>query len=460
VQQKFTTSERRAVFGLSAIYGLRMFGLFLILPVLAIYADKLEGSTPFLVGMALGAYGIAQAILQIPFGLLSDKFGRKRIITIGLVIFAFGSLIAGMADNVYLMIIGRVLQGSGAIAAAVLALTADLTRENQRSKAMAVIGMSIGGSFMLAFILSSPLVSMFGFSGIFYVTALMAILAIFALWFYVPTQAPKASRDVKFVVSDFWALLKHPQLMRLNFGIFALHCILTALFVVIPLLLVNRAELASKEHWKMYVPVMLASILLMAPMIMASTKTHLVMRIFLMAICLLMLAQLLLFVSALDNVFSIALCLLVFFIGFNALEALLPSLITRVSPAANKGTAVGIYNTFQFSGVFVGGAVAGYLMGTSGENMVFVFCGVLLIIWASLVIFSPAIALYDSKLIKLKQNLGQQTKEIDQIYANLLALDGVKDVTIIQEESIAYLKVDKAQLVVSELNNFDFVEND
>ena len=315
------------------------------MPVLAIYADKLEGSTPFLVGMALGAYGITQAVLQIPFGLLSDKFGRKRIITIGLVIFAFGSLIAGMADNVYLMIIGRVLQGSGAIAAAVLALTADLTRENQRSKAMAVIGMSIGGSFMLAFILASPLVSMVGFSGIFYVTALMAILAIFALWFYVPTQVPKSSRDVKFVVSDFWALLKHPQLMRLNFGIFALHSILTALFVVIPLLLVNRAELASQEHWKMYVPVMLASILLMAPMIMASTKTHLVMRIFLMAICLLMLAQLLLFVSALDNVFSIALCLLVFFIGFNALEALLPSLITRVSPAANKGTAVGIYNT-------------------------------------------------------------------------------------------------------------------
>ena len=459
VQQKFTAIERRAVFGLSAIYGLRMFGLFLILPVLAIYANQFEGSTPLLVGLTLGAYGIAQAFLQIPFGLLSDKYGRKRIITIGLCLFIVGSLVAGFSTDIYWMIFGRVLQGSGAIAAAVLALTADLTRENQRAKAMAIIGISIGTSFMLAFIAASPLVSLFGFSGLFFMTAGLAVLAIVALWLYVPNQVPRPSRDVKFVASDFANLLKHQHLMRLNYGIFVLHCVLTAMFVVIPLLLSDRLALASTEHWKVYVPVMLASIVFMAPLVIASANKARLMRVFLTAIILLMISQVILFISALDNVYSVALCLLVFFVGFNALEAMLPSLVTRVAPAAMKGTAVGIYNTFQFSGVFIGGALGGFLMGEGGPNGVFMFCGLLLVSWVAMVIFAPRIALFDTHMVKLLSMSHNQSKENNSRYDNLLALDGVKDVTIIDEENVAYLKVDKAKFDTNALSDLNFVDN-
>ncbi len=458
MQQNFTSIERRAVFGLSVIYGLRMFGLFLLLPVLAIHADTLAYSTPLLVGLTIGGYGIAQAIFQIPFGLMSDKFGRKKIITFGLFLFLLGSVIAGFSENIYSMLFGRILQGSGAIAAAVLALTADLTRENQRSKAMAIIGVSIGGSFMLAFIVAAPLVSLIGFSGLFFVTALLAMMAITALWLYVPNQLARPSRDVKFVVSDFVGLFKHPHLMRLNLGIFVLHCVLTAMFVVVPLLLVERLNMSPVTHWKLYIPVMLASVVLMIPMIIASANKAMIMRVFLIAICLLILAQIGLYVSNLDSFYSIASCLLVFFVGFNALEALLPSLVTRLSPAANKGTAVGIYNTFQFSGVFIGGAVGGFLMGESGVDAVFVFCGVLLLSWSTIVIFSPEAPLYDSQLVKLNKNRVNQTEENSQIYDNLLEVDGVKDVTIIDEENIAYLKVDRVDFDLSSLNKFTFVE--
>lgn len=459
VQHKFTAIERRAVFGLSAIYGLRMFGLFLILPVLAIYSDQLEGSTPFLVGLTLGAYGIAQAILQIPFGLMSDKYGRKRLITIGLVIFILGSIVAGFSTDIYWMIFGRALQGSGAIAAAVLALTADLTRENQRSKAMAIIGVSIGTSFMLAFIVAAPLVSLLGFSGLFFVTAALAIFAILALWFYVPNQTPRSSRDVKFRAADFSSLLKHPQLMRLNVGIFVLHSVLTSMFVVIPLLLNDRVGLALTEHWKVYVPVMLASIVFMAPLVMASANKARLMRIFLIAIILLVVAQVILFVSSLDNVYSIAICLFIFFVGFNALEAMLPSLVTRVAPAAMKGTAVGIYNTFQFSGVFIGGAVGGFLMGNGGPNSVFVFSGLLLLSWALIVIFAPRVVLFDSRMVKLLAMSHNQAEENLARYDSLLTLDGVKDVTIIDEENVAYLKIDKADFDIEALSKLAFVDN-
>jgi MFS family permease len=459
ITSKFTSLERRAVFGLSAIYGLRMFGLFLILPVLAIYAADLEGSTPLLIGLTLGAYGIAQAILQIPFGLLSDKFGRKKIITIGLVIFIVGSIVAGLSDDVYWMIFGRTLQGSGAIAAAVLALTADLTRENQRAKAMAVIGISIGGSFMLAFIAASPLVQLFGFAGLFYATAILAFLAILMLWFYVPNQSSRPSRDVKFIAKDFSSLLRHGHLMRLNIGIFVLHCVLTAMFVVVPLLLSDRAGLASELHWKVYVPVMLLSIVFMAPLVIMSSNKQRLMKVFLAAICILLCAQVLLFVSKLDNAYSIGLCLLVFFVGFNTLEAMLPSLVTRVAPAAMKGTAVGIYNTFQFSGVFIGGVFGGYLMGKGGYQAVFVLCGLLLLMWALVVVFSPRFALYDSRILRLVESSKLSNKELAARYDTLMSLDGVRDVIIIDEENVAYLKIDKTEFDVQALDGLSVVDN-
>jgi len=453
--KKLTSLERKAITGLSAIYGLRMFGLFLVLPVLAVYATQLEGSTPFLIGMVLGAYGIAQAVLQIPFGLMSDKFGRKRVITTGLIMFIAGSIVAALASDIYWMIFGRVLQGSGAIAAAVLALTADLTRENQRTKAMAVIGMSIGLSFMLALVVASPLMALFSIAGLFYLTAFLAVLAILALWFYVPNQTQRASRDVKFVATDFLFLFQHAQLWRLNVGIFVLHCVLTAMFVVVPLLLVNRAGLSVETHWHVYLPVLLGSVVLMVPLVIASAKKQLTMRIFTATICVLMLAQVLFFVSQLNNVYSIGFCLLIFFVGFNALEAMLPSLVTRLAPASMKGTAVGIYNTFQFLGVFLGGALGGYLMGNGGEQSVFIFCGLLLVIWAGAVMTAPKASLYDTRLVKLSDDM--KIQDSDQRYDILMAVNGVKDVTIVDEEKIVYLKINKAEFSDEALMNIDFL---
>lgn len=455
LEKKFTPVERRAVFGLSAIYGLRMFGLFLVLPVLAVFAEGLPRATPFLIGAVLGAYGLAQAMLQIPFGLLSDKFGRKRIITIGLLIFALGSLIAAFATDIYWVIVGRVLQGSGAIAAAVLALVADLTRENQRAKSMAFIGMSIGFSFMLALVLAPPLVDLFEMSGLFLLTAAMSILAIFALWLYVPNQASRPSRDVKFVAGDFRDLFIHQDLWRLNAGVFVLHFTLTAMFVVIPILLVKQIGFVVGDHWQIYLPVLVLSVLLMMPMVIKSGNKQWTMRIFMISIVILMLAQVVLFISELNNVYSVALCLLVFFVGFNALEAMLPSLITRLAPPAMKGTAVGIYNTFQFTGVFLGGLAGGYLMGHSGEQAVFVVCGLLIVIWAIIVITASGFVLYDTHLIRLSDQAKQMN--LNSRYDMLLAVDGVKDVTIIDEENIAYLKVDWSKFKEQQLEQFDFL---
>jgi len=457
--KSLSSIERRAILGLSMIYGLRMFGLFLVLPILAVYAQQFEQSTPLLIGMVLGVYGMSQAMLQIPFGLMSDKYGRRRIITIGLIIFAIGSFVAAFADDIYWLLLGRFLQGSGAIAAAVLALTADLTRENQRAKAMAIIGMTIGLSFMLALVLAAPLVKLVGMSGLFMLTAALALLAILALWSYVPRRAPKPSRDVKFVASDFIKLFKNAHLWRLNISIFVLHCVLITMFVVVPLLLVERANLAIDNHWQVYLPVLLLSVVFMLPIVWASSNKDKVMRLFLVAILVLIAAQLLFLFTGLNSVYSIALSLLVFFVGFNALEAMLPSLVTRLAPSAMKGTAVGVYNTFQFSGVFVGGVVGGYLMGEFGVQGVFLFCLVLLVLWVVVIYSAPPVKLYDSRLIKLAaQNSAQGSIDsTDNRYAILLALDGVKDVTIIDEEQLAYLKIDSTLFDEQQIVDLDFV---
>ena len=419
-----------------------MFGLFLILPVLAIYAEQLEDATPMLMGIALGVYGITQALFQIPFGMLSDRFGRKPVLILGLTIFALGSLVAALSSTIEGVIAGRALQGAGAIAAVVLALTSDLTRESQRTKAMAIIGMTIGLSFLIALIAAPVLEFFIGVRGLFVLTAILATLSMLLIWKVVPTPVQTKNLEVSAVPQRMWSLLRHKQLIRLDLGIFVLHFVLTAMFVVVPIVLLEQLQLATHDHWRVYVPALLASIVFMVPMIMLSTRKNWMMRIFMAAVIILLFAQCLLMWRP-YGVIGITVCLFFFFWGFNLLEAMLPSLVSRVAPAAGKGSAMGVYNTFQFLGVFFGGFIGGTIYGQFGITAVFTVCGVLLFLWVWLIQTAPELVLLDSMVV--------QVDSIDR-KAQLLAVAGVEEVILLEEELTVYLKVDKSKLDVAALN--------
>ncbi len=376
---KMTPLELRASIGLAGIFGLRLLGMFVILPVFAIYAERLPGGNNLtLVGIALGAYGLTQAILQIPFGWWSDRIGRKPVVYIGLVIFAIGSFVAALAPNIYIVILGRILQGAGAISAVVIAMTADLTREEQRAKAMAMIGSTIGLSFALSLIASPWLDRVIGVPGIFAMTGVLALAGIIVMWRFIPDPPPTppvSGRGLR----DFWNVLLDPQLARLNWGIFALHAVLMALFIVVPFTL-RDAGLPVAEHWKIYLPVMLGSFVLMLPPIMQAGKPELLRRWFIIAVALLLAGHLALpWLNA--NLWLLSLFLLAFFVPFNVLEAMLPTLSTRLAPAHAKGTAIGLYSTIQFFGTFVGAVAGGFLYQRWGLVGVVVLDAVLLSIW-------------------------------------------------------------------------------
>lgn len=428
--------EKRSIAALASVYGLRMFGLFLILPVLAVYAQQLDGASPMLMGVALGVYGITQALFQIPFGMLSDKFGRKPIIIFGLVIFIVGSLVAALSSSIGGVIVGRALQGAGAIAAVVMALTSDLTRENQRTKAMAFIGMSIGFSFLLALIFAPILAFFIGVKGLFVLTAIMGGASILVVWKVVPSPVQTYNLEVRAVPRKMLELLRHPHLIRLDLGIFILHFVLTAMFVVVPVILGEQLNIDQQDQWKVYVPALLASIVFMIPMIILSSKKQQLMRVFLAAISILLFAQCLLMWRPL-GVMGMTICLFFFFWGFNLLEAMLPSLVSRVAPAAGKGSAMGVYNTFQFLGVFFGGLTGGALYGAIGISAVFVVSGLLLIVWVWLVYTAPRLRLLDSLVVAVNHDAGIDCK------LHLEMVEGVEEVIIIEGESTAYLKVDK-----------------
>ncbi|HEY8555203.1 MAG TPA: MFS transporter [Burkholderiales bacterium] len=366
-----TALERRAVAALAGIYSTRLLGLFLILPVFALYAEGLAGYTPQLMGFALGVYGLTQALLQLPFGIASDRFGRKPVIAFGLLLFALGSAVAALASSIEAVIAGRALQGAGAVSAAVTALVADVTRETQRTKAMAVIGVSVGASFLVAIPLGSALNAFIGVPGIFWLTAVLALAGLVILWLGVPgpaarrVPAPSASP-----LSQAGAILRDSRLLRLNAGIFALHAALTAVFVVLPIALVESAGLPQNEHAALYFPLMIASALPLFPLIAWSERRGRQGALFAGAILVLGLA---LAALALEHgsLFVIAAGLLVFFTAFNVLEASLPALVSKLAPADARGMALGIYSTFQFLGAFVGGDRGGWLYQHYGIGAVF-----------------------------------------------------------------------------------------
>ncbi len=432
-----TGLERRSVGVLAAIYGLRIAGLFLIFPVFALYAGALEGQTPFLVGMALGAYGLTQAILQIPLGALSDRIGRKPVIALGLVIFAIGSVVAALSDSIWGVILGRAIQGAGAIAAAAMAMVADLTREEQRTKAMALIGITIGATFILSMVIGPLLNHAIGVPGIFWLTALFALIAAVVLLVGVPT--PKRSQAETAGLAQFRLMLQDAQLLRLNFGIFVLHLVLTALFVALPGVIVQYGDLPVNEHWRLYLPVMLVAIATMAPFMRMGNSGRGARTILISAAAVLMVAEA---VFALESraYWGLVIGLWLFFTAFNLLEALLPSLVSRVAPAHAKGAAIGIYSTSQFLGAFVGGALGGALLGVYGPSGVFWAGAVLLLALLVVNVLMPMPRLLTTHTLRLPPDADRT----DDLAGRLARLPGVAEAVVLTEERVAYLKVDPA----------------
>lgn len=447
ITSPMSSLERRATLSLSSIYALRMLGLFMILPVLSLFAETLEGATPLLIGLAISVYGLTQALLQIPFGLMSDRFGRKKIIIMGLLLFATGSIVAALSTTIYGVLIGRALQGSGAIAAAIMALVADLTHEVHRTKAMAMIGASIGVSFGVAMVIGPVIAGYTGIQGIFWLTAILSFLAIFVVLFVVPNpQKTQIHRDAEVDPAQFTQVLKNKDLLRLDYGIFILHLILTATFVIVPLL-IRDAGLASAEHWKVYLPVLVTSMAVIIPFVILAEKQRKMKLVFVGAVATLVFANLGLFFFN-DSLLTLIACLWVFFCGFNLLEATLPSLISKTAPGHLKGTAMGAYSSAQFFGAFLGGTTGGWIYGAYGASYVFLFCAIAGSTWLIVAMFMNAPQYLANLLISTENIAGAK---LDAFLTAMLAVDGVASANLQASENVLYLKVDNAQLDKDEL---------
>lgn len=429
-----TRLELRAGLSLASIFALRMLGLFLILPVFSLAAARLPGGDNLtLVGVALGAYGLTQAMLQIPFGMASDRYGRKRVIIAGLLLFAAGSFLAAAAPDIYWTIAGRALQGAGAISAAVTALAADLTREQHRTKVMALIGSSIGLMFALSLVAAPALDAAIGLRGIFMLTGLLALAAILMVARVVPEPPSVAHHDHAPV--GFLDVLLDAQLLRLNFGILTLHFIQMAMFVVVPGAIVATGGIPVAEHWKVYLPVVLASFILMLPPIYFAERRARIKAVFVGSVFVLLLAQGgFLFGSGMFR--SLVANLVVFFVVFNILEASLPSLVSRIAPPQAKGTALGIYNTTQSLGLFLGGAAGGALAQHSGAAGVFGVGIALALIWLGI-----AVTMQAPPVVALREFLVRPHVDIERLREQLAGLPGVREAVVEPERRIAYLKV-------------------
>ena len=437
--ESLNTQEKRAAVGLASIYGLRMLGMFLILPVFALYAAHIPGGdNHFLVGLALGTYGLTQAMLQLPYGMISDRIGRKKVIVFGLLLFAAGSFIAAFASNIYWIILGRMVQGSGAIAAALTALLADLTREEHRTKAMAMIGGTIGLTFAFSLVAGPVFDHLIGVPGIFAMTGILSLLAILAIKFYVPDPLHTSFHsDAEANPAKLADVVRDSQLLRLDFGIFALHAAQMGMFVVIPGILVKTGHLPLNHHWWVYLPVVVAAFILMVPAIIYGEKRGKLKPVFLAAIFLMVLAQLGMF-SGIHSFAAVVASLFLYFVAFNILEATLPSLISKLAPASAKGTAMGVYNTSQAFGQFTGGAIGGLLAQHFGYAEVFAFCTVLMVLWLALASGMRTPPAVKTRMFHLGKLSGGDADRLKQALAGVM---GVEEVIVLAEEGVAMLKV-------------------
>ncbi|EKF74444.1 major facilitator family transporter [Alcanivorax hongdengensis A-11-3] len=449
-QSALTPLERRAASALASIFSLRMLGLFMIYPVFSVYARHLPGATPVTIGLALGIYGLTQALLQIPFGLWSDRIGRRKVITIGLLLFAAGSVLAALSHSIYGIIAGRALQGAGAVGSVILALMADLTRDDQRTKAMAIIGMSIGLSFALAVVAGPVFNSHIGVNGIFWLTAVLALLGLAVLYMAVPQpDQQRLHRDNQAVPALLAEVLKNGQLLRLDFGIFAQHAMLTATFLGLPVLLRDSSGLQVEQEWALYLPVLAASVVLMVPLIIYGERNARLKSVFIGAIVASGLAQLV-FALGYHSLWLLVPVIVVFFTAFNLLESSLPSLISRLAPAGMKGTAMGVYSSSQFFGIFVGGVAGGWLQSHFGLPGVFGFSVLLALLWLAVTAGLRNPGHMSSRVV----SLGALKDEAPELAASRIrAITGVLDVAVAPEDGTAILKVDSRQFDEPALDN-------
>ena len=437
--ERMSPFELKSAISLASIYGLRMLGMFLILPVFALYAQNLPGANHTLIGVALGIYGLTQAALQLPFGMASDRFGRKRVIYFGLLVFALGSFMAASATGIWGVILGRAIQGAGAISAAVTALLADLTREEHRTKAMAIVGTTIGVTFAVSLVIAPPLYHWIGIPGIFAMTGGLALTAMAVVRFVIPN--PRASHfhsDAEATPAKLKDVIRNTELLRLNFGIFSLHAAQMGLFVVIPFALLKTAGIDQDHHWMIYLPIMLVSFVFMVPAIIYGEKKLKLKEVFVAAVALMLIAQLLL-AQFIGQFWGIVVSLTCYFVAFNVLEATLPSLISKIAPASAKGTAMGVYNTSQSFGMFLGGVVGGYLSQHYGASAVFIFCSVLISIWLVLAFSMERPPAVRTRLFHVREMDPGRATELSK---QLAKLNGVSEALVVGNEGTAILKVD------------------
>src|SRR3990167_8771683 len=428
--------ERRAIISLAIIMACRMLGLFMILPFFSVYATHLAYATPTLIGIALVAYGLTQACLQIPFGALSDRWGRKKVITIGLLIFAVGSMVAALSHSIYGIILGRALQGAGAMGSTLLAMAADLSRDENRSKAMAILGLTIGFSFFIAIIIGPVIHQWLHLSGIFWTIFALALIALLVLHTVVPNPPPLfINTTTEYQRHQLVDVLKNNALLRLNVGIFTLHAMLTATFLAVPVLLTQNLNLSQHHQIFLYLNVMLICFVLMFPLIIVAEKKRQLRRVFLAAILTLILTELLL-AHFQHSLILIELSLLGFFTAFSILEACLPSIVSKIAPIKRKGTAMGIYSTFQFLGIFMGGTLGGVIFGHFHLVGLFLFCAILGTLWlwiASTMSEPPYLSTY---IFQLKSH------QLHQLHLHLTELQGVSEVAVMPNENLIYVKAD------------------
>jgi MFS family permease len=431
--------EFRAASSLAVVFSVRLLGLFMIYPVFEAYANGLSGASPYLVGEALGIYGLSQGLLQIPFGLLSDRYGRKSMIVLGLILFALGSAVAAMSTSIGGVIFGRVLQGSGAVGSVILALVADLTREEQRTKAMAMVGITIGLSFMVAVITGPVVASFIGVSGIFWLMVGLALAGIAVTEFIVPSpRQVRVHRDAETVPGLIWSVLRNGELVRLDFGVFVLHAILTSSFLVVPGLLRGTLRLDSHEQWIVYLPVLVASLLITVPAIILAEKHRRMKGVFVASVGAIVVSQAMLHFGS-GSAAALLVALAVFFSAFNVMEATLPSLITKVAPPDAKGTAAGLFSSSQFLGIFAGGVVGGWAHQNWGTPGVFGLTAALAFLWLLAAATMKQPSYLSTRLVPLGDRAAYDT---ERLAAMLRQVPGVAEAVVITEEKLAYLKVD------------------
>jgi len=433
------TQEFRAAGSLAAVFSVRLLGLFMIYPVFADYARHLAGATPYKTGLALGIYGLSQGLLQIPFGLLSDRIGRKTMIVFGMLVFAAGSAVAALSSSIDGVIVGRVLQGAGAVGSVILALVADLTAEESRTKAMAMVGITIGASFMVALVAGPILEGLIGVSGVFWLMVGLAFLGIAITLLIVPRpRYLRVHRDTETVPAMLGSILRNRELLRLDFGIFVLHAMLTASFLVVPSLLHAGLNVSSHTQWVIYLPVLIISVAIMVPAIIVAEKYRRMKAVFVGAVAALALSQFML-IAGKDDVYVLLAAITLFFAGFNVMEASLPSLVTKTAPPEAKGTATGIYSSSQFLGIFAGGLVGGWINQTAGSDGVFAWSGALALLWLLVAATMKQPSYLTTRLIRIAAG---SAADAQALAARLRQVAGVAEAVVIADEELAYLKVD------------------